>query len=163
MGHPAKITKSSAKSLLSLLMGESKWDEAYFPCFHLIPSVFIEFYKKKCDLRQNRHLHTILYKSRQFLLFDSLSKLNYHVELFFFHLYMRIYHLRGNNCRYCQKKGRWLMLPHLGGVKWVPYPVWKLGGCPQRRLILRRFSFWSRRGNSHCPWPSIKFFILSKN
>ena len=76
MGHPAKITKLSAKILLSLHKSESKWDKAYFPCFHLIPSFLQIFMKKKCDLMQNRHLHIISYKTRQFSLLDSLFKLN---------------------------------------------------------------------------------------
>ena len=49
-GYPAKITKLSAKSLLSLGMGESDKDEADYTCFQLIPYFFIDFYKRKCYL-----------------------------------------------------------------------------------------------------------------
>ena len=54
-------------------------------------------------------------------------------------------------------KNKWPILHHLGGVKWVTYPVWK-----QRRSFRGDFLFCSSRGNTHCPWPSIKLFILSK-
>ena len=49
-GYPAKITKLSAKSLLSLGMGESNKDEADYTCFHLIPFFFIDYNKKKSNL-----------------------------------------------------------------------------------------------------------------
>ena len=71
MGHPAKITKFSTKSLLSLPMSGSKWDKAHFPHSHLIPSFFIDFYTKNYDLMSNRHFHVISYKTQQFSPFDD--------------------------------------------------------------------------------------------
>ena len=83
MGHPAKTTKFSAKSSLSLLMGLNKSDKAHFPHFHLFPSFFIDFDIKDHDLMSNRHLHKILFITQQFLPSDNffLAQLTYQIIL----------------------------------------------------------------------------------